>query len=176
MELLQKKKEQGLIRHIGLCNTNIDDFKLASSVGIVSIIQSEFNLFNKDLCNQLKKEIIERNILFWGWGTLDKGIISGRVREDRVFEKHDCRSWAPWWRKSNKDEKIKLMSKVFNSLPNNHHDGVTIALCHAADESIAVLPIIGIKNVKDLNNVFNSLSKVSSYQNLYLNIRENYFD
>ena len=51
------------------------------------------------------------------WGSFfDKGIASGRVTLEREFDNVDCRSWAPWWKKSNKDEKIDFINSLKNKI------------------------------------------------------------
>ena len=45
MEVLSRKKQQGVIRFIGLCNTDAEDFIKASEIDEVNILQSEYNIF-----------------------------------------------------------------------------------------------------------------------------------
>lgn len=99
-EVLAKAKDQGKIKALGLCNSNDEEIRLAEEVAPVEFLQSEFSLFNdgfKDISFDKKK---------MGWGTFDKGILSGSVTKDRKFSEEDCRSWAPWWKKSNWKEKV----------------------------------------------------------------------
>ena len=84
MEVLSRKKDQGFIRHIGLCNTNVIDFKLASEIDEISLLQSEYNIFNCGYNDELIELMKNQSILSWGWGTFDKGIISGSVNEPSV--------------------------------------------------------------------------------------------
>ena len=136
-------------------------------------MQSEYNIFqngfDQDLVDKVKKEVTS----FWGWGTFDKGIISGRVDKERTFEKDDCRSWAPWWKKSNKNQKIELMEKIFNKIESK--DGVSLALAHAELSELKVKPIVGVKSLEQLNGVQRSYQKLGTVFPRYHQIMEEFF-
>ena len=72
-------KEKQIIRHIGLSNTNQNEIQLAEQVAPVEMTQGEFNLFNDQSFSEINAS------LNTAWGTLDKGIISGRVKEEKLF-------------------------------------------------------------------------------------------
>lgn len=103
LEPLYQMKEKGYIRSIGLCNTNQEDLDLVESIDFV---QSEFNYFNDGFRS------LDFNALKMGWGTFDKGILSSSVKIDTKFSQYDCRSWAPWWKKSNWKEKVRLAESL----------------------------------------------------------------
>lgn len=111
LNVLQKQKDQGKIRAIGLCNTNLVDLHRASEVCRVDFVQSEFNLFNSGF-KEIEDYIQKENILTMGWGTFDKGILAQSVKDNSRFDKSDCRSWAPWWKKSNWKERVKKVSEL----------------------------------------------------------------
>ena len=114
LEYLEKQRSLGLIKAIGLCNTNNDDLKKALSVCDISVVQNECNLFN----NSFKTLELSDKVQTWGWGTLDKGILSGKMSQSQKFHKDDARSWAPWWKKSNWKEKVKTVDKFKELYPD----------------------------------------------------------
>lgn len=105
LQVLVKAQKAGKIQFIGLCNTNLDDLKKAQEICPITVIQSEHNLFNQEPF--LKLNNTWKDKLSMSWGTFDKGILSGRVTQDRKFSPEDCRSWAPWWNKKEVLDKIK---------------------------------------------------------------------
>ncbi len=173
MEILSRKKEQGLIRYIGLCNTHAEDYKRASEIDEISILQSEFNLFNNGFDEHLIECARSISTSFWGWGTFDKGIISGSVTRDRSFEKDDCRSWAPWWKKSNKNQKIDLMQKIFKEVKDAN--GVSLALSHVALSNIKAKPIIGVKSISQFEGVKKSFEQLNEFTSIYQQVISRYF-
>lgn len=153
MEVLQKAKNEGKIRWIGLCNTTPDELQKAEEIAPVDVLQSELNLFNQTAFEYLDwKERFSMS-----WGTFDKGILSGRVTKDRKFSKEDCRSWAPWWNKKEVQKKVEQTEALRNilqdygiSLPefcihyNLYHYGISSTL-------------VGFKSVSDIVQVTSNL-------------------
>ena len=107
MEVLSKAKTDGKIKFIGLCNTNLDDLEKASEIDTIDVLQSSLNFFEREVEEDLFPEIKKQGLGFMSYGTLDKGILTGRVTKDRKFDEFDARSWAPWWKKSPVEEKVK---------------------------------------------------------------------
>ena len=62
------------------------------------------------------------------WGTLDKGILTGRVTPERIFDEVDARSWAPWWKKDDRTPKYKAMERIGDLLKDNNYSGLELAL------------------------------------------------
>lgn len=149
MEILVKAKEIGKINHIGLCNTNLEDLSKAKEIGEIEVLQSEFNIFNQS-------EILD-DIYFMGWGTLDKGIVSGRVTKGRNFDPLDARSWAPWWKKSSKNIKIEKMETVLSFLKDRGHTGIEFALAFNKSNQKVSLSLVGMRNIEQLDSLLKSL-------------------
>lgn len=110
LEILLKAKNDGKIKHIGLCNTNLDDLKKAKEICDVKAIQSELNYFNHEPFDRLGDEW--KNFFSMSWGTFDKGILTGRVNADRKYASVDARSWAPWWNKKDVQKKIERTAEI----------------------------------------------------------------
>ena len=151
LEVLQKAKDKKDIRHIGLCNTSLEDFEKAKEVSKVSVVQSECNLFN----NQLKG--LETNAYKMGWGTFDKGILTGSVTLDRKFDKDDCRSWAPWWKKSDWKQKVQKVERLKEFAKKNDVSLIELALAYS--QSKAESSICGFKTSLQLEGIIKANNK-----------------
>ena len=95
MEVLRKAQDQGTIIHIGLCNTHLEDLEKAQEVAPIVAVQSQLSLFETGPSEALFPYLRNKQIGFMGWGTLDRGIITGRVTRRRAFDKYDARRGAP---------------------------------------------------------------------------------
>lgn len=115
LAVLKKAQEEGKIKHIGLCNTNLEDLTRAREICQVEVIQSELNLFNSESFDRLKDEWKETFSM--SWGTFDKGILTGRVTKERKYDKSDSRHSAPWWNKKDVLKKIERTEQLKNILP-----------------------------------------------------------
>ena len=69
------------------------------------------------------------------WGTLDKGILTGRVTKDRKFDKTDCRSWAPWWKAMDKSSKFSKMKSLLKYLETIEKSPLSMALSYNSSVS-----------------------------------------
>lgn len=154
LEVYTKAKEKGLIKNIGLCNSSPSEIKKAKKVCDLSFIQSEVNLFNDQISNLIPLS----DALTMSWGTFDKGIITGRVSLDRKFDKSDCRSWAPWWKKSNWKEKVLKIEKLKCFAQSHEIDLVSFALGH--NLNIVNSAICGFKNSEQLNSIIKCLDNL----------------
>jgi aryl-alcohol dehydrogenase-like predicted oxidoreductase len=116
MEVLSKAKEQGKIKQIGLCNTYLEDLQKAQEIHRIEAVQGDFNIFSSWARDNLFSYLDSNNISFMSYGTFDKGIITGRVTKNRKYDESDARSWAPWWKQANRDDKYQKMEKIFQIL------------------------------------------------------------
>lgn len=156
LEVYTKAKQMGKINKIGLCNTNFTELEIGNSICKIDVLQSESNIFNnafKDLGNIDKAYKL-------GWGTFDKGILSGSVTLDRKFDKSDCRSWAPWWKKSNWKEKVLFVEKLSLYLKDQPFSLLEMAIGFSLLINQVDSVICGLKNKKQLEEIllaFNNL-------------------
>jgi len=157
LEVLAKARHQGKIKHIGLCNTNLDDLKKSLEVERVEVVQSEFNLFENSAQLDLFPYLKDHKIDFMSWGTLDKGILSGRVDAKRKFDKSDCRSWAPWWKSENKTLKYQVVQKLAQELQENGYSLLSMALAHNLSFPELGSALCGARNIEQLESLVNTL-------------------
>ena len=153
-EVLAKAKLEGKVRYLGLSNTDEQEIKLASEVDCVDILQGECNIFEH---SHYKKLFSENEVFSTSWGSFDKGIASGRVTPEREFDKFDCRSWAPWWKKSNKDKKIDFINSLKNKIKDAGREDTEIILMKLSIEFIKNIgvncPLFGVKTLSDLESL-----------------------
>lgn len=168
MEVLSRAKHQGKIKHIGLCNTNVDDLNKAFEIDRVEVVQSEFNLFtNKFVREHIFAYLKEKNISFMSWGTLDKGIITGRVDETRkVYDKTDCRSWAPWWKDMDNSAKFQAMKNLWPLMDKKGHTGLELALAFNLSFPELSVAICGARNKNQLETLLKAASNLPKNDDL----------
>lgn len=149
MEVLKKFQDQGKIGELGLCNTTPDDLSKAEEIASISYLQSEVNLFQANRLDELACE----NYKTMSWGTFDKGILTGRVSEGRVFEKEDCRSWAPWWNRKEVQQKVKRVQELKTLLSEQSLSLKHFALQFNLELKNVSYALVGPKSPEDLDEV-----------------------
>jgi len=161
MEVLAKAKSEGKIKHIGLCNSFENDFKVASSIDDIEVLQSEFSIFNtqaKDWTSGLEKKCS-----FMSWGTFDKGILTGRVDKKREqakkYDAADCRKSAPWWQQSVVIEKANKFKEIKKIWEREELTPVSGALSFNLSHDFLDTILIGAKSIKDWDEILETKIK-----------------
>lgn len=155
LAVLIKAKEARKIKHIGLCNTTLEDLHKAQEICEVDVIQSELNLFNQEPFQRLGNEWKDK--VSMSWGTFDKGILSGRVTAERKFSKEDARSWAPWWNKKEVAAKVERTEKLKNILSDYNLTLPQFCLQFNLQYFELTTCLIGFKSEMDLVQVTSNL-------------------
>lgn len=87
--------EQGKIRAIGVSNFSVEQIERFRSVAPLHVLQSPYNLFERDIEADLLPYCRRNNIATFGYGALCRGLLSGRMRADTKFEGDDLRRSDP---------------------------------------------------------------------------------
>ena len=91
LAVLERCKEQGKIRAIGVCNVSVEQIKKLPS--FVSTVQNEYSILHFEKNREVLKLCIEKGISFIGYGTLCGGILSGKYKEAPNLRRADARNY-----------------------------------------------------------------------------------
>jgi myo-inositol catabolism protein IolS len=119
LEILAKYQSKGVIRKIGLCNTNLEDLNKAKEITRIDVIQSEYNIFNRSAEAEIFPYCEKNQCAFMAWGPLDKGALTGNYDLKRTYDDSDARKSAPWFKKSDLEKKVHQVEKLKFLLPEN---------------------------------------------------------
>jgi aryl-alcohol dehydrogenase-like predicted oxidoreductase len=86
---------QGKIRAIGVSNFSVDEMELFRSVAPLHVLQSPFNLFERQIEDVVLPYCRKHNIATLGYGALCRGLLSGRMKPDTTFTGDDLRRTDP---------------------------------------------------------------------------------
>lgn len=162
MRVLADAKKAGKIRAIGLSNTYDADLRKAMEIERVDVVQAEYNLLKRKVEGELFPLVREFGLGFMSWGTLEKGILTGRVTKDRKFDQHDSRSRAPWWTKTDHSAKFAAMDKINRILAEANHSGLELAIGYLLSHNEVSTALCGIKNKDQLKSAVNALENLPS--------------
>lgn len=160
VEVIAKAKDEGKIKHIGLCNTHVEDLKLAGEVTRIEAAQCQLNLFENSVVNDLFPYLKEHNISFMCWGPFEKGIITGTVDRNRKFDSSDARSHAPWWKMMDKEFRFDKMDKIFPLLKEHGHSGVELGLGYNLSHPEVCSVLCGARNSEQLQSTVKALENL----------------
>src|SRR5205807_1781303 len=87
--------EQGKIRAIGVSNFSVLQMDRFRRVAPLHVLQPPYNLFERGIETDLLPYCRENKIAMLGYGALCRGLLSGRMRPDTVFDGDDLRRTDP---------------------------------------------------------------------------------
>jgi aryl-alcohol dehydrogenase-like predicted oxidoreductase len=86
---------QGKIRAIGVSNFSVDQIDRFRSVAPLHVLQPPYNLFERGIEAELLPYTRDNKIATFGYGALCRGLLSGRMRANTVFDGDDLRRSDP---------------------------------------------------------------------------------
>ena len=94
-EAMRALYTQGKIRAIGVSNFSVAQMRAFREVAPLHVLQSPYNLFERDIEQEVLPYCLANDIATLGYGALCRGLLSGRMRPDSSFEGDDLRRVDP---------------------------------------------------------------------------------
>src|SRR5580692_12871302 len=94
-EAMRTLHEQGKIRAVGVSNFSVAQMERFRQVAPLHVLQSPYNLFERDIETRILPYCRANNIATFGYGALCRGLLSGRMRPDTPFGADDLRHVDP---------------------------------------------------------------------------------
>lgn len=164
LEVLATLKSKNLIRFGGLCNADSVDLAKAKNLDILDYLQCEYSYLKPQPFQQLYPTLT-KSVVTMGWGTLAKGILTGRVVLNRRYHSEDARSWAPWWKKTPLTASL-AQAQIFMDLAATYQvKPVQLAIWHSWSIGQVDLPIVGFRTESDVSDIvtnWDKFTKISS--------------
>jgi aryl-alcohol dehydrogenase-like predicted oxidoreductase len=97
-EAMEMLFRQGKIRAVGVSNFSVCQMERFRRVAPLHVLQPPYNLFERGIEADLLPYCRTNNIAMLGYGALCRGLLSGRMRPDTVFDGDDLRRTDPKFR------------------------------------------------------------------------------
>jgi aryl-alcohol dehydrogenase-like predicted oxidoreductase len=94
-EAMRSLYEQGKIRAIGVSNFSVSQMERFRQAAPLHVLQAPYNLFERAIEAEILPYCRANNIATLGYGALCRGLLSGRMRPDTVFDGDDLRRVDP---------------------------------------------------------------------------------
>jgi methylglyoxal reductase len=145
---LQRLKEQGKIRAIGVSNCSLD---LMQAYGPIASAQEKFSMLDRKLADSVLPWCREHNVAVLAYSPLANGLLTGKLPPDRQYNPGDLRKANPRFRAENV-ERINGLLRQLQTLADRHgatlgqlviawtaaQPGITCVLCGARDPQQAL--------------------------------------
>lgn len=92
MAELERVRQEGKIRWIGLSNFSADAVREALTICPVQAVQLQLSLIDRELAQDILPLTTKEKITLVTWGSLAQGLLTGKYREGTTFEAGDRRN------------------------------------------------------------------------------------
>ncbi|HEX7816855.1 aldo/keto reductase [Dyella sp.] len=136
---------QGKVRFFGLSEVGIDNIRRAHAVHPVSVLQSEYSLWERNLEPQIIPALREMEIGLVPFCPLGRGFLAGGVKRAEEYPQGDTRRIDPRYQGVNYDANVRAASIVFDMAQAKSVKPGQIALAWLLHKGDDIVPIPGTK-------------------------------
>jgi aryl-alcohol dehydrogenase-like predicted oxidoreductase len=112
MSALNKLKEQGKIRAIGVSNFSPTQIEEASKYGRIDSLQPPYSLFWRQVEKDAMPYCVKNNISILAYSSLAQGLLSGKFGRDHKFEQGDNRAKNKLFKGENYERAQQALDKL----------------------------------------------------------------
>jgi aryl-alcohol dehydrogenase-like predicted oxidoreductase len=145
MEVLEKCREAGKIKHIGCCNLSLELIKEATCSGKLVSVQTLYNVKRRENEGTLRK-------CFYGLGmgaityeVLGRGLFSGRYGKSVSFGKNDTRTKEPEFYEDNLDANLNIGGLLAKVGERYGKSAAQVAIRWTLDKPFVTCALVGAK-------------------------------
>ena len=157
MDALNKLKEQGKIRAIGLSNFSLKQMKEAAQYGSIDVNQPCYNLLWRFIDAKILPYCIENDISTITYSSLAQGLLSGRYNlEHRPISDgrhHSALCQSPYY-----EDAMPVIQHVVRLAEKYHTTPACIALCWNMSKPGITAPILGVSRAEQLDDALRASS------------------
>jgi aryl-alcohol dehydrogenase-like predicted oxidoreductase len=152
--VMLKLYEEGKIRAIGVSNYSVEQMDTFRKFAPLHTAQPPFNLYEQ----QAKKEILpycyQNNIKTLLYGSLCRGLLSGRMKKDTQFEGDDLRKIDPKFQSPRYENYLKATEELDKFAKQNYDKNVIhLAIKWILDQKGADIALIGARKPTQLSYI-----------------------
>lgn len=116
---LQRLKEAGKIRAIGVSNFSIDLLEEANKDGYVEVLQGHYNLLNREAEKEIFPYVLENQISYIPYFPLAKGLLTGKYEKNTILSeqqrKHPLFKEENYYNNIEKVEQLRQIAEEKNT-------------------------------------------------------------
>jgi aryl-alcohol dehydrogenase-like predicted oxidoreductase len=136
---MRELHEQGKIRAIGVSNFSVAQMQAFREVAPLHVLQSPYNLFERGIEEEILPYCLANDIATLGYGALCRGLLSGRMLPDSVFEGDDLRRIDPKFQPPRYAQYLNAVGQLDQLAQRQfHHRVIQLAVRWMLDQRISV--------------------------------------
>ncbi|MDI5964547.1 aldo/keto reductase [Streptantibioticus silvisoli] len=137
---------EGKVRYFGLSEAGPDIIRRAHAVQPVSVLQTEYSVFERAVESEVLPVVRELGIGFVPYSPLGRGFLTGAVRPAAAYPADDMRSWDDRWQPGNYEKNLAAIRDL-TALADAKGATVTqVALAWLLAQGDDIVPIPGTRS------------------------------
>ncbi|UJA22000.1 aldo/keto reductase [Thermoleophilia bacterium SCSIO 60948] len=141
---------EGKVRYLGLSEAGPDEIRRAHGEFPVSVLQSEYSIFERAVETEVLPTIRELGIGFVAYSPLGRGFLTSEVKPASEYPQDDMRSWDERWQPGNYERNVEAIERLQALAAEKDVTVTQLALAWLLAQGDDIVPIPGTRNVDRL--------------------------
>lgn len=137
---------QGKVRYFGLSEAGPDIIRRAHTVHPVSVLQTEYSVFERAVETDVLPVVRELGIGFVPYSPLGRGFLTGAVKPATEYPADDMRSWDDRWQPGNYETNLAAIRQLTELADAKGITVTQLALAWLLAQSDGIVPIPGTRS------------------------------
>jgi len=142
--------DAGKVRYFGLSEAGPDVIRRAHAVQPVSVLQTEYSIFEREVETDVLPVLRELGIGFVPYSPLGRGFLTGEVKPASEYPADDMRSWDARWQGENYDANVRAIGQLKELAAGKDISVTQLALAWLLAQGEDIVPIPGTRSPKRL--------------------------
>jgi aryl-alcohol dehydrogenase-like predicted oxidoreductase len=157
---------QGKVRYLGLCEVGEKTIRRAHAVHPLSVVQSEYSVWERNLEDGVLPVLRELGIGLVGFCPLGRGFLTGGVRRAEDYPEDDFRHHDPRLQGANYDHNMAIAARISGIAERHGLTPAQLAIAWVLHQGDDIVPIPGTKRRAYLEENIRSAEVVLSADTL----------
>jgi len=152
LETLQKFKEEGKIRAIGISNASANHLKEYLKWGRIDVVQEKYSLLDFNHHSEYIPACIDNGVTFQAFSVLERGLLTGKIGMDYELQTGEARKSIKWFKPEYRIRVLQLLEQ-WKGLCEKYNCSMTnlvmASTLHTAQNFNALFGVRRIENLED---------------------------
>ncbi|NGO47396.1 aldo/keto reductase [Streptomyces ureilyticus] len=141
---------EGKVRYLGLSEAGPDILRRAHAVHPVSVLQTEYSVFERAVEAEVLPVVRELGIGFVPYSPLGRGFLTGAVKPAAEYPQDDMRSWDDRWQPGNYEKNLAAIRELTALADTKGITATQLALAWLLAQGDDIVPIPGTRSPQRL--------------------------
>ncbi|MEU3620581.1 aldo/keto reductase [Streptomyces sp. NPDC006872] len=138
--------QQGKVKYFGLSESDPDTIRRAHAITPVSVLQTEYSLFERDVEEKILPVVRELGIGFVPYSPLGRGFLTSAVKPGHEYAEDDMRRWDERWQGENYDYNLRATEQLKDLTAAKGITVTQLALAWLLAQGDDIVPIPGTRS------------------------------